>query len=137
MKWWSLLVAKSAFLGVLHLGLLLWINGFFPKAVVGLHLGYSFAVFGADLFLFVIGYALWLDQKYRCRQCLSRLRMPLAKGSWSHATLFGHPQLEWICPYGHGTMIQDEVHLSGADPDHWMKNDADFWKSFEDSWRKS
>ena len=137
MKWWCLLAAKLALLAALHLGFILWINGFFPKAVVGLHLGYSFAVFGADLFIFVIGYALWLDQKYRCRNCLSRLRMPLAKGNWSHATLFAPPTLEWICPFGHGTMLEDEGHLSSGEPDHWMENDADFWKAFEDSWRKS
>ena len=58
--------------------------------------------------------------------------MPVAIGYWSKATLFAPPQLEWICPFGHGTMRQSEVHLSGIQLDQWVENDADFWKAFED-----
>jgi len=136
-KWWALLAAKVIALIALHILLVFWINGFFPKERMGRDLSYTFALFGADMLVFVIGYALWADQKYRCRSCLTRLRMPLAIGNWSHVTLFGPaPRLEWICPFGHGTMSEVEARLSGTESDHWQKNDTDFWRAFEDAWRK-
>ena len=136
MKWWGLLVAKIVCLIAIHIVLILWINGFFPKDQMGRDLAYTFSLMGADMFVFVLGYGFWMDQKYRCRTCLRILRMPLEKGNWSHATLFAPPKLEWICPFGHGTMRQDEIHLSGAQPDSWHKNDDNFWRAFEDAWKK-
>jgi hypothetical protein len=136
MKWWALLAAKIAFLIALHLGLILWLNSFFPQDRMGRDLAYTFALLGADMFVFVLGYAGWIDQKYRCRACLHRLRMPIERGNWSHATLFAPPTLEWICPFGHGTMKEEEIHLSGAQQDHWEKNDDNFWRAFEDAWKK-
>ena len=44
------------------------------------------------------------DQRYRCRVCLRRLRMPVETGSWSRMLQFGRPRIEYICPYGHGTL---------------------------------
>ncbi len=136
MRWWGLLTAKLAVLIALHVVLILWINGYYPKDRMGKDLAYTFALMGADMFVFVLGYAAWMDQKYRCRTCLRRLRMPLEKGNWSHATLFAPPTLEWICPYGHGTMKQEEIQLSGVQLDQWERNDDNFWKAFEDAWRK-
>lgn len=136
MRWWCLLAAKVAALAASHLVLIFWINRWIPNSTLGLHLGYSFAVLGADMAVFVAGYFFWLDQKLRCRDCAARLRMPVATGNWSRAMLFAPPQLEWICPYGHGTMRHTEVQLSGVQADRWQKNDEDFWKAFEDAWRK-
>lgn len=136
MKWWALLAAKFLVLLGLHIVLIFWINGFFPKDRMGKDLAYTFALMAADMLVFLVGYAAWMDQKYRCRTCLSRLRMPLEKGNWSHATLFAPPKLEWICPFGHGTMSQEEIQLSGVQRDQWQKNDGDFWRAFEDAWRK-
>ena len=136
MRWWSLLAAKLAVLATLHLVMILAINRMIPGATLGLHLGYSFAVLGADMAVFVIGYFFWLDQKLRCRSCATRLRMPVATGNWSKATLFAPPQMEWICPFGHGTMRHNEVQLSGSQRDTWDENDPDFWQAFEDAWRK-
>lgn len=136
MKWWALLAAKGMVLIGLHVALILWVNGFFPKAYMGKDLGYTFALMGVDMFVFVLGYGAWMDQKYRCRTCLKRLRMPVERGNWGHATLFAPPQLEWICPYGHGTMKQEEIQLSGARADEWLKNDDNFWRAFEDAWKK-
>ncbi|WP_031500282.1 hypothetical protein [Bryobacter aggregatus] len=137
MKWWSLLGAKLAFLAAIHLLLIAWINWRIPDGVIGIHLGYSFAVLAADMSVFVLGYFLWLDQKYRCRNCASRLRMPVAIGNWSGATIFSPPKMEWICPFGHGTMRHHEAPLSRNEPDQWQRNEGDFWKEFEDAWRKS
>lgn len=61
-------------------------------------------------------YLIVWDQKGRCRTCLRRLRMPVESGSWSKATLFNPPRTESICPYGHGTLEQPEVHTSGKRP---------------------
>lgn len=136
MRWWLLLIAKALALLALHVGLILLVNRFFPKDTMGKDLDYTFWLLAADMVVFLVGYALWMDQKYRCRECCSRLRMPLTQGDWSHATLFAPPKLEWICPHGHGTMRQDEFKLGGGKPDEWMQNDKDFWKAFEDAWRK-
>jgi hypothetical protein len=136
MKWWALLVTKLVALILLHVVLILWVNTFFPNDRMGLDLAYTFALMGVDMFVFILAYAAWIDQKYRCRTCLSRLRMPVEHGNWSHATLFAPPKLEWICPFGHGTMQQEEVQLSGARLDQWQKNDDNFWRALEDAWRK-
>lgn len=136
MRWWLLLAVRLTVLLALHLVLIVLIGRMIPGASLGLHLGYSFAVLAADMAVFVIGYFLWRDQRLRCRNCATRLRMPVAIGYWSKATLFAPPQLEWICPFGHGSMRQSEVQLSGTQLDQWVKNDADFWKAFENAWRK-
>jgi hypothetical protein len=136
MKWWALVVAKIAFLALLHLGLITWVVTYYPRDKMGTDLAFTFALMGINLFVYVVGYGFWFDQKYRCRTCLRRLRMPLETGYWSQATIFAPPRLEWICPYGHGTMSQEEILLSGGKPDKWKENDSDFWRAFEDAWRK-
>lgn len=135
MKWWLLAIAKAILVIVLHLGLLLGINRIYPDGQLGSHLQYTFLVVVADLVLFVIGYFLWLDQRYRCRTCLRRLRMPVATGSFGRATLFSPPHMEWICPYGHGTMREPGAPL-GQDADaKWVRHEEDFWKSFDAAWK--
>ena len=67
------------------------------------------------------------DQRYRCRVCLRRLRMPVETGSWSAILQFGRPRIEYICPYGHGTLREDEIHLSGHSAAEWTANSGDFW----------
>ena len=58
-------------------------------------------------------YLIIWDQRYRCRVCLRRLRMPIETGSWSRMLQFGRPRIEYICPYGHGTLKEDELQISG------------------------
>lgn len=72
-------------------------------------------------------YLILLDQRYRCRHCLRRLRMPLEKGSWSHILEEGYPRIEYICPYGHGTLYIPETKLLGAGEAEWVSH-ADFWE---------
>lgn len=74
-----------------------------------------------------VGYLIYLDQRYRCRVCARRLRMPLEKGSWSAMLQFGKPRLEYICPYGHGTLQVPELHLTGIEHTDWNRHD-DIWK---------
>jgi hypothetical protein len=86
-------------------------------------------------FLFCVGllYLIVWDQRYRCRTCLRRLRMPLHSGSWPNPLLFGQPRTEYICIYGHGTLKVADLQLtSGPGPDwqlaQWEPHDGDIWK---------
>jgi len=71
----------------------------------------------------------WLivwDQRYRCRTCLRRLRMPILTGSWTNV-LFGAPRTEYICPYGHGTLKVAELQITGHQEPDWHPHE-DIWK---------
>ena len=72
-------------------------------------------------------YLIVRDQRYRCRVCLRRLRMPIATGSWSRILQFGRPRIEYICPYGHGTLREDDLHLSGGSNAEWTPHSDDIW----------
>ena len=69
--------------------------------------------------------AIW-DQKYRCRTCLRRLRMPVETGSYGYMLQLGRPQIEYICAYGHGKLNVDEVQISGATLPEWTEQ-GDMW----------
>jgi hypothetical protein len=87
---------------------------------------YTFAML--ILTLFAIG-MMWLivwDQRYRCRTCLRRLRMPILTGSWTHV-LFGPPRTEYICPFGHGTLKVAELQITGHQNPDWEPHE-DIWK---------
>jgi hypothetical protein len=73
----------------------------------------------------VIWTVIW-DQRYRCRTCLRRLRMPIHKGSWTNV-LLGAPSTEYICLYGHGTLRVAELCLTGLQNPDWEPNE-DIWK---------
>ena len=68
------------------------------------------------------------DQRYRCRVCLRRLRMPVETGSWGRMLQFGRPRVEYICPYGHGTLRTDEVQISGLATPEWTPQSGDIWE---------
>lgn len=70
------------------------------------------------------------DQKYRCRTCLRRLRMPVTAGSWPNMFLIGKPRVEYICLYGHGTLKVPEVDLTGSKRPDWQPH-CDMWKELE------
>ena len=84
----------------------------------------------------VLYLVIW-DQRYRCRTCVRKLRMPVAAGSWPNMFLIGQPRMEYICTYGHGTLKMPEVDLTGPKSPDWQGN-QDMWKelaSLEDSKR--
>jgi hypothetical protein len=85
---------------------------------------YLFWLFAAGLLYLIIR-----DQRYRCRTCLRKLRMPIARGSWSRL-LIGRPHTEYICPYGHGTLKVPEIHITGNEPHAWAEH-KDIWKELE------
>ena len=139
MKYWGYLLAKlAAALG------LIWAAWFavrlcFPPQAVYLgqkldpfthDLGYTAAMM---LFIpFCGGLVYWIawDQRYRCRTCLRRLRMPMATGSWKNMLFLGQPRTEYICVYGHGTLKVPETQLTGTKTSDWEPHD-DMWKELE------
>jgi hypothetical protein len=97
-----------------------------PKHPFGHDLGFTFLVF--LYFLLAVG-LVWIsvwDQRYRCRTCLRRLRMPIHKDTWSHV-LFGAPRTEYICLYGHGTLKVAELQITGRQNPDWEPHE-DIWK---------
>jgi hypothetical protein len=39
----------------------------------------------------------------------------------------GWPRIEYICPYGHGTLTADEVQISGLQNPEWKQNSDNIW----------
>lgn len=77
---------------------------------------------------------LWLcvvDQRYRCRTCARRLRMPVGHGTYA-SLLLRQPGTEYICPYGHGKLLVD-VRLSDGSPARWTKYGSLWQELFKQS----
>ncbi len=139
MKYWGYLVAKL--IGAIAL---LWavdygISRSFPRHTAVLYtqqdlfahdLGYTTAMMLFFLFSIGVLYLVVWDQRYRCRTCLRRLRMPVFAGSWPNMFLKGEPRMEYICTYGHGTLKVPEVELTGAKSSDWQAHE-DIWKELE------
>jgi hypothetical protein len=77
-------------------------------------------------------YLIIWDQRRRCRVCLRRLRMPIETGSWGSMLRLGLPRIESICPYGHGTLSQDELQISGPANPEWTPS-GDMWEELAGS----
>ena len=139
MKYWGYLAAKLAGIAVLMLPLLYFGRKAFVRwaaewiAVGDLRAEMVWAF--ATLFWFLATAGLValavIDQKYRCRTCLTKLRMPVERGSWDKAILFDKPKMEWICPWGHGTMNIPLAQLLGPESTEWAEHDDDIWKELE------
>lgn len=72
-------------------------------------------------------YTIIWDQRRRCRVCLRHLRMPIETGSRSYMLQLGRPTIESICPYGHGTLKEDELQITGRDTPEWKAHSDDIW----------
>jgi hypothetical protein len=66
-----------------------------------------------------------LDQRFRCRACGRRRRMPVAEGNYG-GMLLDHPGTEYVCPYGHGK-LRVEVWISAGEPPEWTQY-GDMWE---------
>ena len=136
MRYWVYFAAKlAAAAGVLY-SLLAILNWFWPPEPkffsyipprFGYDLGYTLAVLIWFLLCTGAVYMVILDQRYRCRVCLRRLRMPIETGSWSRMLQFGRPEIEYICTYGHGRLNVAEVQISGAENPAWTPQGNDIW----------
>ena len=140
MKYWGYLMAK-----LLAAALLMWaarsaLRLLFRRPTIFLDqrlepfmhdLGYTTAMMVFFFFCAGLLYLVVWDQRYRCRSCLRRLRMPVIRGSWPNMLLFGQPRTEYICIYGHGTLKVPEVQITGAGGPDWEPHDDDIWKELE------
>jgi hypothetical protein len=52
--------------------------------------------------------------------------MPVGTGSWSRMLQLGRPRIEYICPYGHGTLAKAEVQISGLENPEWTPH-GEMW----------
>jgi hypothetical protein len=136
MRYWAYFAAKVVAAAALLYGLLLLLSWVWPPAPklftyipprFGYDLGFTLAVLGWFLLCSGTFYLIIWDQRYRCRVCLRRLRMPVETGSWSRMLLLGRPRIEYICTYGHGTLKEDELQISGLANPEWTRHSDDPW----------
>ena len=52
--------------------------------------------------------------------------MPIETGSWGYMLQLGRPQIEYICPYGHGKLNVAEIQISGTVAPEWTEQ-GDIW----------
>jgi hypothetical protein len=139
MRYWAWFAGKLTAAAVVFRALLALISAAFPpEKDVYAPLGKGLSYLLCDLtlmvwFLLMVGalYLIIWDQRYRCRVCLRRLRMPIETGSWSRILQFGRPRIEYICPYGHGTLKEDELQISGLANAEWTPHSDDIWAELE------
>jgi len=136
MRYWAYLVAKLVASAGILWGTRRLMAAVMPAPETFMHmrfrdpfvtdLNYTFIMLVFLLFAAGLLWLIVLDQRYRCRTCLRRLRMPVHTGSWTHV-LFGAPKTEYICLYGHGTLKVDELQITGHQNPDWKPNE-DIWK---------
>ncbi len=105
-------------------------NTLYGQRPFGHDLGFTSAMLLFFLACFGVLHLIIWDQRYRCRTCLRRLRMPVSAGSWPNMLLFGQPRTEYICLYGHGTLKVPEVRITTKSSD-WERHGDDIWKELE------
>ncbi|HTS26550.1 MAG TPA: hypothetical protein VMH81_11795 [Bryobacteraceae bacterium] len=137
MRYWAYFAAKLVAAGAVLWGLLASLSWLWPPAPqlftyvpprFGYDLGFTLAVLVWFLLCSGSLYIIVWDQRYRCRTCLRRLRMPVETGSWSRMLQLGLPRIEYICPYGHGTLKEDEWQISGLTNAEWTPHSDDLWE---------
>ena len=92
---------------------------------------FTFLVFGTWLIGAGLFFLSFWDQRRRCRTCLRMLIMPVQRGSWGNMVVFGRPQTEWICRFGHGTLNMEELQITGRQLPDWQPHDDNIWKELE------
>lgn len=137
MRYWSILFGKLVAAGALLYGIWWTMHALYvpPEHVARwnhspfLHdLNWTTMIFFYSLLCQGVLFLVILDQRYRCRTCGRRLRMPVSTGGrYSQMLLFGRPQTEYICVYGHGTLKVPEIHIGGHEPNQWEPHE-DIWK---------
>jgi len=137
MRYWGYFAGKLVAAAGLLWGLLALLNWYWPPepqfySYVPPRFGYDLAYTTAVLVWFLLStgalYLIIRDQRYRCRVCLRKLRMPVETGSWSRMLQFGRPRIEYICPYGHGTLREEELQISGLENPEWTPHSDDIWE---------
>lgn len=131
MRYWGLLAGKGLLAFLVLQGLWAWMEGalkpqperWFGRLMdpLGTDVWWTLAVFAYWLLAAGLCAVALLDQKYRCRTCARRLRMPVETGSWANMTLLGRPSTEYICAYGHGKLRVANVEFDGRVPARWRE----------------
>jgi hypothetical protein len=149
MRYWAYLAAKIAVAAGVFWGLLALLNWKFPPEpqymdgvpFIPPRFGYDLSFTLAVLIWFILAAVtlkfIFLDQQHRCRVCLRRLRMPVETGSWSYMLQLGRPRIEYICPYGHGTLKEEELQITGLDDPEWTPHSDDIWEELYASSKES
>jgi hypothetical protein len=133
MKYWGLLAAKLAGAAIALAAVWMGITLVLPRPHLyrNQFLGFDLSWTLAAGFVFLLScglvYLCILDQRYRCRVCARRLRMPILTGSWGRMLQLGRPSVEYICPFGHGTLRVAELQIWGLELADWEKH-GDMWK---------
>jgi hypothetical protein len=142
MRYWAFLAGKLVVAAAPLYGLLRLLEAQFPAIprkkddfdalVAPLAKGGQYLLCDLSLlawFLLCAGafYLIVWDQRRRCRVCLRKLRMPIETGSRSYMLQLGQPRIESICPYGHGTLKEDELQITGRDAAEWTPHSDDIW----------
>ena len=138
MRYWAYLAGKVVVAAAPLYGLLLLLLSFFPPlpkdhdplaalAQAGKSLVCDLCLLGWFVLCVATLYMIVWDQRRRCRVCLRQLRMPIETGSRSYMLQLGRPTVESICPYGHGTLKEDELQITGHDSPEWKRNSDDIW----------
>jgi hypothetical protein len=137
MRYWGYLAGKLGVVAAVVYGMLMGLGRMWPSdphasPLAPLRDGNQVLLCNlAYMVCFLIGagvlYVVIWDQRYRCRVCLRRLRMPIQTGSWGRMLQFGRPRIEYICLYGHGTLREDELQISGMANPEWTPHSDDFW----------
>lgn len=140
MKYWGVFAAKLLSAAVLLYALWAAMHRYYPlpahyalnRQEAFLHdLPWTTLVFVYNLLVQGALFLIILDQRYRCRTCGRRLRMPVNSGSHAHV-LFAPPRTDYICTYGHGTLKVPQLNLSGRDKPDWKENE-DMWTELTSS----
>ena len=136
MRYWAFLVAKLIAWVIVLRAVRTVLAALMPPPQSFMHqrfrdpfvtdLNYTFIMLAFWLFAAGLLWLIVLDQRYRCRACARRLRMPVHTGYWTHV-LLGAPHTEYICLYGHGTLKVDELQITGRQNPDWKPHE-DIWK---------
>jgi hypothetical protein len=134
-RYWGFLLLKCIAAALGATLALAFLNLGWPPATPWFHLNeyqfcqdLTYTALAGVWFLFSYGlfYLAFWDQRYRCRTCLRRLRMPVETGSYGYMLQLGRPRIEYICPYGHGSLNIEEIQFPGKVPPEWTER-GDIW----------
>jgi hypothetical protein len=135
MRYWGILAAKLIAAGAILYAIWLGLHGWYdaPSAAAPYHrrfghdLNWTTLMFFYNLLVNGVLFLIIYDQRYRCRTCGRRLRMPIRTGSHAQV-LFKPPKTEYICTWGHGTLRVPELQITGRENPDWQAHDEDIWK---------
>ena len=135
MRYWAYFAGKVVVAAAPLVGLYRFVFWAFPPHLARpgiLDLGqasedFPFALAMMTWFLLAVAtlYIIGRDQRRRCRVCLRKLMMPIETGSRGFTLQLGIPKVESICPYGHGTLREDD--LSGVRAAEWTPHSDNLW----------